>query len=294
MEENSPVELNFSEFSEHSNIPAHDQITFETHQPITFTKPYHHHASIELNYLENCSMTYSFSGREVTLQNRQLTIFWDARPHRVSKVEGLGIITNAYVSLSQFLQWRLPACFTNAILSGSVISTQENCVLDDLLVKDWQQEQFRNSNHWNEVHALDIQSRLKRLALDGWCELLTQQNKHPTEIKGAKAIYHFEKMLKFVSENFVDNISTQDIANQAGISSSYAIILFRKMLGRSIKEYLVDIRVIHAKMRLTNTNDKILTVALESGFGSLSSFYEIFHKNTGVSPARFRKNPVQS
>ena len=66
------------------------------------------------------------------------------------------------------------------------------------------------------------------------------------------------------------------------------------MLGRSIKEYLVDIRVIHAKMRLTNTNDKILTVALESGFGSLSSFYEIFHKNTGVSPARFRKNPVQS
>jgi hypothetical protein len=227
-------ELSISEFVEHKNIPDHDRIVFETHQPITFTKPYHHHSSIELNFLEGCSMTYSFSGAEVVLQDRQLAVFWGAKPHKVINVVGTGTITNAYISLSQFLQWGLPTSFTDAVLSGSVISTKEHCEFDQVLIKSWKKVHAKNSDEWSKVHLLEIQSRFKRLVLEGWTELLIMPNINTYAIKGGKALFHFEKMLKFISDNFANNISTQDISAHAGISKSYGILLFKKMLGVSV------------------------------------------------------------
>jgi len=283
----------YSEYVDFTSMPQSNLIVLEHHNPEAFIDPYHHHASIELNFLHDCSMTYSFSGSKVTLSDGHFTIFWAARPHRVIHVEGSGSITNAYVSLSQFLQWRLPSCFTNAILSGSVLTTTQGSELDRALTQKWAKEIQHNSPRWDELHASEMECRLKRLALEGWDVLLQQSNSDPESVTGGKAIFHFDKMLKFVSENFVSNISVQDVADQAGVSQNYAITLFRKILGRTIKEHLIELRLIHAKMRLGETNDKILTVAMDSGFGSLSSFYEAFQKRNGISPARFRKNTIK-
>lgn len=282
-----------SEYVEPNNVPRNLQIMLEHHQPIAFTDPYHHHASIELNFLQGCSMSYSFSGSEITLQEGHFTVFWAVRPHSVVRVDRQGTITNAYISLSQFLQWRLPSSFTNAVLSGSVLTTKSSCKMDRILTQRWASERKLKSTQWDEIHSLEIESRLKRLALEGWDVLLQQSSSVPANINGGKSIYHFECMLKFVSENFVSNISIQDVADQAGVSQSYAILLFRRILGKTIKQYLIDVRLNHAKMRLSETSDKILTIAMDSGFGSLSSFYEAFKKHNGISPARFRKNTLR-
>jgi hypothetical protein len=196
----------YSEYVDFTSMPQSHQIVLEHHHPEAFIDPYHHHASIELNYLHNCSMTYSFSGSEVTLSDGHFTVFWAARPHRVIHVDGPGTITNAYVSLSQFLQWRLPSSFTNAILSGAVLTTTQGSEMDRSLTRKWAKESQNNSPRWDEVHALEMESRLKRLALEGWNVLLQQSNSAPENITGGKAIFHFETMLKFVSENFVSNI----------------------------------------------------------------------------------------
>ena len=64
---------------------------------------------------------------------------------------------------------------------------------------------------------------MKRLALEGWDVLLQQSDSAPDNITGGNAIFHFEKMLKFISEIFVSNISVQDLTDQTGVSQSYAI-----------------------------------------------------------------------
>ena len=59
------------------------------YQVIGFSKGYHHHTSIELNFLQGCEMEYSFSGQKTKLTSDRLTVFWGAAPHKVSDVVGV-------------------------------------------------------------------------------------------------------------------------------------------------------------------------------------------------------------
>ena len=64
--------------------------------------------------------------------------------------------------------------------------------------------------------------------------------------------------------------------------------LFQRTIGVPIKRHITRIRISHAQMLLANSNLKILGVAMDSGFRSLSSFYDAFKRLTDKSPAAFR------
>lgn len=258
--------------------------------PSTFERPYHFHPSIEVNYLHGCDMTYSFSGREFTLKRGLFCIFWAAHPHSPVKIEGDGKITNVYVNLAEFLRWSLPNDLLNSVLGGAVLCCKEPAAGDNALASRWSKETEKTNAQWQRLHALELQTRLHRLALDGWQVLLepTAEGKKP--VLGGPAINQVEKMLRFVAEHYVDPINLQDVAEAGGVSQNYAVSLFKKVLGRTIKAYITDIRIFHAKMLLAETDKKILTVAMDCGFGSLSSFYAAFQSQTGTAPATFRSS----
>ena len=81
--------------------------------------------------------------------------------------------------------------------------------------------------------------------------------------------------------------SLDDMA--ASISTGYAMGAFKKSLGQSINGYLNQLRLHHAKVALIDRGEKVITVALDSGFGSLSRFYEVFIADTGKTPQQFRR-----
>ena len=68
-------------------------------------------------------MIYSFSGSPAQLTGDRVTVFWGAAPHRVTDVEGVGLITNIYLSLGQFVRLGLPTELVDAVLSGAVIAS---------------------------------------------------------------------------------------------------------------------------------------------------------------------------
>ncbi len=73
-------------------VPEQESILVQTHVPKPFRATYHHHASVEVNFLIGCSLEYSFSGRPVQVESEQMTVFWGVTPHRVSRVFGKGRI----------------------------------------------------------------------------------------------------------------------------------------------------------------------------------------------------------
>ena len=268
----------------------HDRgVYLQHHRPRDWEDPYHFHPSIEINYLQNCDMTYSFSGEEVVVERGRLCVFWAAHPHRVNRVFDDGMITNAYVSLSEFLHWPLPSEYVSLILSGAVLCSKGQMPGDEELAGRWANEVDNTELKWQRLHALEIQARLFRMSVDGWDVLLPSRHGSSHAMVGGKALTQFERMLRFVAKNYASPIKINDVANEGGVSPNYAIALFRKMLGRTIKEHITDMRMFHAKMLLSETESKILTIAMDSGFGSLSAFYEAFHNHTGQSPAAFRK-----
>ncbi len=272
------------------NCPSDQYVFIEHHKPRAQKSPYHFHPSIEINYLHDCDMTYSFSGNEFELKRQRICVFWAAYPHRAKGVNENGSITNAYVSLSEFLRWQIPSDFINQILSGAVLVSKSVSEHDRLMVERWRKEINHTSSNWQRMHVMEIQCRLNRLAIEGWEVLLPPHHTPGKNFIGLSAVTQFEKMLRFISRNFHQRLTVDIIAEVGGVSRNYAMSLFRKILGITIKEHLTDIRLFHAKMLLVDTNDKILSIAMDCGFGSNSVLYDNFQQKVGVSPAKFRKN----
>lgn len=103
---------------------------------------------------------------------------------------------------------------------------------------------------------------------------------------------HIEKMLLFTPDEFFQPIKVSDVVASINLSHRDAIKLFRRVLGTAIKEQLTLTRISHAQMLLSESDAKVLIVALESGFKSLSAFFEAFEKASGVSPAQYRRNAL--
>ena len=101
---------------------------------------------------------------------------------------------------------------------------------------------------------------------------------------------HVEAMLRFIANNFNIPINVEDIAAASNLSVARASYLFRQVMGISVKQQLTRARLSHARMLLTETDAKVANIALDSGFASLSAFYEGFAKASNMSPTQYRKN----
>ena len=276
-------------YAESQFVPQLDDFIVESHVPKVFRAAYHHHASIEVNFLTGCDMEYSFSGRSVIVTQNQLTIFWGAVPHGVTRIIGRGKIVNVYISLALLLKWGLPTSFTETIIGGAVLAADQTTTRDRRAFKQWVDE-FRNgSAPWRKLVLGEIEMRLRRMALEGPTVLLPKSAVTEIDVQGTAAMRHIDKMLRFIAENFAAPISVVDVANHVGLSPSYAMSLFQKTVGIPIKQHVILIRLSHAQMLLANSDLKVLSIAMDCGFRSLSTFYEAFQSQLGKSPAAFRR-----
>lgn len=65
--------------------------------------------------------------------------------------------------------------------------------------------------------------------------------------------------------------------------------IFKQEYGVTIKEYSDLLRLSLVKAMLSNTDKKVIDIAYESGFSSISSFNRFFKKKTGITPTEYRK-----
>jgi AraC-like DNA-binding protein len=105
----------------------------------------------------------------------------------------------------------------------------------------------------------------------------------------AGGLPHVERMARFMAERFQEKISVAEVAAAAQLHPNYAMQLFQRYCGITIHDYLLQYRLTHAQRLLLATDEKIVDVALESGFGSLSTFYEAFTRLARKSPQEFRR-----
>lgn len=74
-----------------------------------------------------------------------------------------------------------------------------------------------------------------------------------------------------------------------GVSQNHMSAIFKQHYGMTPVQYLGKVRLEHACDLLCNSNEQIAFIAFDVGFDSLAAFYRFFKKNTGTSPAAYRK-----
>lgn len=93
-----------------------------------------------------------------------------------------------------------------------------------------------------------------------------------------------------VFKNFAGPLDYEEIAKQAGMSQSAFCHYFKRVTGRTLSDFVREVRLGHACKLLIETGDGIAQVAYASGFESLSNFNHHFHTVVGTSPNEYRRH----
>ncbi len=98
-----------------------------------------------------------------------------------------------------------------------------------------------------------------------------------------------EKSIQYICRSYCGDLTLGSVAQAVGINPAYLSSLFKKEMGLSFSDYVLMLRVEHAKHLLRTTSLPIIDIAGQMGFESQSYFSSVFKKQTGVSPRAFRR-----
>ena len=85
------------------------------------------------------------------------------------------------------------------------------------------------------------------------------------------------------------NWTVKDVVNNAPFSQSHLIRLFKQHTGKTLVEYLSELKMQRACELLTYTNSSILSIAMTLGYSDSSHLNRTFKKYYGVSPTQYKK-----
>jgi len=86
-----------------------------------------------------------------------------------------------------------------------------------------------------------------------------------------------------------DSITVEKMAAKAELSSSHFRACFKKHYDESAGKFLLRKRIDKARELLRETRMPIKQVSQETGYANVIPFHQAFHKYTGQTPARYRK-----
>lgn len=249
-------------------------------QPELMALP-HRHTDIEINLLLEGEVAYVHRDHRVRLTPGQLAIFWAAIPHQLVERPLTCDFCIFTLPLELFLGWRLPAAFVQALLNGEVVidAAPLSAPLDRLMLPRWHAELSAQPD--SVIVLKEMEARLWRLAL--------QQGAAPAPSVRCEPGSAAERMAQHIVAHYHTALTVEEVAAAVGLHPNYAMTCFKQTFGMTIWEYTLQYRVAQAQRLLVTTDASVLDVAMQSGFGSLSSFYAAFQRLTGRTPKEVRR-----
>lgn len=119
---------------------------------------------------------------------------------------------------------------------------------------------------------------------------------HKNELRELKSTSSDEERIKdaltFISENYFDPITLEEIADSIHISKSECCRLFKRSIGMSPFEYLKRYRILKAceiMLKKKRDDESISDLASNVGFNNASYFNKVFREYMSCTPSEFKK-----
>ena len=248
------------------------------------------HNEIEINLLGKGSLTYLFGGQKIQVPHHRFVAFWAVIPHQVIDFTDLDDYFVMTIPLTTFLQFKFPSSFVQQVLQNQFIIDPDSREYDadELRLTKWLEDLESKDDELIRICLLEVEARLRRLI----CKLESchSDKKNTSVYLGKGDLSNVEKMARFIAQNYTKSLTVNEIADSVNLHPNYAMRTFRKTFGITMTDYIVEHRLSHAQKLLITSNDLILDIALNSGFGSLSRFNVTFKKIFQCTPSAYRNN----
>lgn len=127
---------------------------------------------------------------------------------------------------------------------------------------------YESDDPYNNIRVKSHIQMLVFLLLDN----LSKKRIGYLEVKDSKYKDRITKIIKYLENNYQEDLSVKMIADEFGLSEGYLSKLFKESLGATVKEYLSRVRLWHAEEQLVETDYPVIDIAIGNGFPNVKSF----------------------
>lgn len=261
-----------------------------------FSYPLHIHGEYELNFVEGCQGARRIVGDNIEeLQNYDLALLGGGLEHT----------------------WEQHNCTTGNIREIT-IQFSSDLFGDTLLGKNQMAslrrlfDNARNGIAFSMPVILRMYSRLNDILqtqpgfyrviklMELLYELSLEEDYHLLATSSFAHVNHsadsrrVRKIEEYINTHFREEIRLQDLAELVGMTTTSFSRFFKLRTGRTVSDYIIDIRLGHAARLLADSTTSVVEICYECGFNNVSNFNRIFKKRKGCSPTTFRTNYIKT
>ena len=132
----------------------------------------------------------------------------------------------------------------------------------------------------DSVSYFALQGLIAEMLVHGMRHNITANTKRPRWLNQAKDLLHAQ---------FADQLKLCAVAEDLGIHPVHLAREFRKHFGKTMGQYVRELRITQSMVELAQSQRKIAEIAIASGFADQSHFSRIFKEHTGWTPAEYRR-----
>ena len=171
--------------------------------------------------------------------------------------------------------------------------------IEQLLLQSFKGLFFKGANEnglaANLLKLYDVKGMSKLLGmfelLEAFCKYESVIPLNSTEYKLVHKKHQEERILKvcnYIHERYKDDLSVSELANLVAMNDASFCRFFKRILGKTVVEYINELRISNVCNQIQNTKKPIYKIAYDSGFSSIAHFNKQFKRSTGRTPTEYR------
>lgn len=134
------------------------------------------------------------------------------------------------------------------------------------------------------IRDMEINTGLSKLL-----SLLMADSWHPEEAQPGTKKTTLTEIRNYLDENYNKKIALDDLAERYFINKYYLSRIFKEQFGVTIMDYLLSVRITHAKNMLRFTDKSAEEIGISCAIGDVYYFSRVFKKVEGISVREYRK-----
>lgn len=100
-------------------------------------------------------------------------------------------------------------------------------------------------------------------------------------------------IIDYIEGNISERMALEDISRQFCVSEFHFNRMFKTVVGKTLKQYILGRKLTRSLEDLKNTGESIIDIAYDYGFEYPEVFSRAFKKQFGISPAVYRKEKAE-
>ena len=149
---------------------------------------------------------------------------------------------------------------------------------------------IQNQEWMDDTFSLVPYISRRSMALDVLDDIKTSVESELFRLSASSSSPVIDKAREYVISHIDERISLSDVASYAGVSEGYMSKSFKKVMGKSLVDYINTMKVDKAKEIIKASGyTRINEIALSLGFDNIYYFSKVFRKVTGQSPSEYIK-----